>query len=301
MTNLNKIFIWVSLLFVVACSNNTLSESYKNERYCIIKGMNAAQQGKYSNAIEEYLKAYKYNQNNVFTLRELGLLYGKIGNFESSEKFYKKVLMIDARDSLTIYNLSVLYYNQENYEKSLSVLSDILLENITNEVKKMKGFNFYQLQNYEESYKELSSIKNYIENDLEFSRIYSELLLNMGKLGELHPYLSDLYNRNKENPEIVLLYGKHLNYTLGKDIETEELYKNFLIDNGPNKSIIMELAQLKFNDENYEQARMYINLIPEKLKYDIDVLDLEIKIYKKLRNKIKVLELESLISKIKKE
>jgi Tfp pilus assembly protein PilF len=63
----------------------------------------------------------------------------------------------------------------------------------------------------------------------------------------------------------------------------------------------MELAQLKFNDENYEQARMYINLIPEKLKYDIDVLDLEIKIYKKLRNKIKVLELESLISKIKKE
>ena len=301
MANLNKIFIWISLLFIVACSNNTVSESYKNERYCIIKGMNAAQQGKYSNAIEEYLKAYDYNQSNVFTLRELGLLYGKIGNFESSETFYKKVLEIDARDSLTIYNLSVLYYNQEEYDKSLEVLSNILLENVTNEVKKMRGFNYYKLKNYNESYKELSSIKNYIENDLEFSKIYSDLLLNMGNLGELHPYLSDLYKKNSKNPDIVYLYGKHLNQTLSKSKETEELYKNYIIKNGPNKFIIMELAKLKFEKENYEEARMYINLMPEKLRYDIDVLELELKIYKILRDNIKVLEIESLISKIKKE
>lgn len=301
MKNLNKLFICIALLSIVACSNNKVSESYKNERYSIIKGMNAAQQGNFSAAIEEYLKAYEYNQANLFTLRELGLLYGKIGNFEYSEKFYKKVLELDERDSLTIYNLSVLYYNQEKYEESLNVISNILLENLTNEVRKMKGFNYYQLKEYKKAYTELCSIKDYINVDLEFSKIYSEVLLSMGNLGELHPYLSNLYEKNKDNEEIVYLYGKHLNKNLGKTEKAVQLYKDFIIKKGPSKFIVLKLAELEFNRRNYIEARKYINLVPEKLKYDLEVLELEYKIYQKLMDPVKVKELKLLISKIKKE
>lgn len=301
MRSFKAFYFLLIIILLNACSNNEVRTSYKNERYSIIKGINASQNGKYSLAIEEYSRAYSYNNNNIFTLRELGMLYGLTGDLKNSEIFYKKALAVNNNDSVSIFNLAVLYYNEGIFEDSLALISSIPIESISPDTKKIKGFNYYSLNRKNEAYEELNSIKNNIEDDIEFAKIYSELLIDLRKINELHPYIHNLYRKNISNVDFVILYGKHLIENLGRNNEAEKIYKDFLIQNGPNKILIMELSYLEYQRKNYLEARKYINLVPENSKYDLDVLELEHKIYIKLDNVEKTREIEVLLSRIKKE
>lgn len=301
MRSFKTFYFLLTIILLNACSNNEVRTSYKNERYSIIKGINASQSGKYSLAIEEYTKAYSYNTNNIFTLRELGMLYGLTGDLKNSEFFYKKALDVNNNDSISIFNLAVLYYNEGKYEESLQIISNTPTESISSDTKKIKGFNYYNLNKKNEAYEELNSIKNDIENDIEFAIIYSKLLIDVRKINELHPYIHNLYTKNTRNIDFVILYCKHLIENLGRNKEAEKIYRDFLIQNGPNKPLIMEITHLEYQHGNYLEARKYINLIPENSKYDLDVLELKYNIYEKLDDVQKKKEIEILLSKIKKE
>lgn len=296
-----NILLMFVLLVIVGCSNGEVKESYKQQKYALIKGMNASQEGKYSLAIEEYLKAYKIDKTDIFTLKQLAITYSKLNDYDNSERFYKKILDIEPKDSTTLYNLSVLYYNQKRYDESLKLLENISVESVTNEIRKMIGFNYYRLKEYNNAYIELTRIKDFMFDNIEFAKIYSEVLLELGKLGELHPYISKLYKENKSNYEVVYIYGRHLSENVARRREAEEVYREYIISYGPNKYIVLELARLYYLRAEYNEARKIINLIPEKLKYDKEVLKMEAKIYEKLGDKTKVIELEELLKKVERE
>ncbi len=289
------------VLAIIGCSNGEVKESYKKQQYALIRGMNAFQEGKYSLAIDEYLKAYKIDKTDIFTMKQLAITYSKLNDFENSERFYKKILDIDSKDSITLYNLSVLYYNQKKYRESLKLLENISIESVTNEIRKMIGFNYYRLEELDNAYGELSIIKDFMLDDVEFAKVYSEVLLKLGKLGELHPYISKLYKENPSNYEVVYIYGRHLSENVARKMEAEDLYRNYIIDYGSNKYIVLELARLYYLRAEYNEARKIVNLIPEKLKYDVDVLKMELKIYDKLGKKTKVIELKELLKKVEKD
>ncbi len=296
-----NILLALVVLVIVGCSNGEVKESYKAQQYALIRGMNASQEGKYSLAIDEYLKAYKIDKTDTFVMRQLAITYSKLNDYDNSERFYKKILDVDPKDSITLYNLSVLYYNQQRYNESLKLLEDISIESVTNEIRKMIGFNYYRLEEYDNAYTELTKIKDYMLEDIEFAKVYSEVLLELGKLGELHPYISKLYKENPSNYEVVYIYGRHLSENVARKREAEDLYRDYIIGYGPNKFIVIELARLYYLRAEYNEARKIVNLIPEKLKYDADVLRMELKIYDKLDNKAKVVEIEELLKKVEKE
>lgn len=300
-----KSFKYISLLgiifFFTACSNKELRTSYKNERYSIIKGINASQGGNFSLAIEEYSRAYFYNSKNLFTLRELGMLYALTGDLKSSEIFYNKALNINNRDAVSILNLAILYYNQDRYKESLNLILTMPVESISIDSKKLKGFNYYSLNNLKEAYNELSSIAKKITNDLEFIKIYYNLLLEMNEIYKLHSYIYNIYMNDKTNPEYILLYCRHLVENLGKIKEAEEIYKNYLIHNGINRDLVVEFSNLEYNRGNYLKARKYIRLLPNKFRYNLQILELEKNIYRKLNDFESLKEIETLLTRLKKE
>jgi Tfp pilus assembly protein PilF len=289
------------VLLLAGCSNNKVKESYKQKQYSTIKGMNAAQEGKYNKAIEEYLRAYEYDKKDVFVLKELALTYGKLGDVENSERFYKKVLELEPRESKSIYNLAVLFYGQERYSESMEILEGVPLESITVDIKKLKGFIYFQNKDYQKAYEELIQIKESMYKDIEYAKVYGEVLLKLGKISELHPYITELYSENKNNYEVVYLYGRHLSEILSRQEEAANAYDDYIIEYGPNKYILIERARLAYIQADYNEARKYMNLVPESSQYDEDVLKMEYKIYEKLGDKAKVVELKELLSRIEKD
>ena len=54
-----RVYVVLLILFTfTACSNNEVSDTFKQKQYSIIKGLNASQEGKYSVAIGHLLNAY---------------------------------------------------------------------------------------------------------------------------------------------------------------------------------------------------------------------------------------------------
>lgn len=299
-----KIKIYALLFFIFflgACSNNEVSDTYKEEQYSIIKGLNFSQEGKYSIAIGEYFKAYKINSSNPFTLRELALNYGKSGDLVNSEKFYKELLAVLPNDPSTLYNLGILYYNQQRFQDSLNILSKIGIENLTADTKSLEAFDYYRLGKVDEAYKRLQLLQEAKKDDIEFSKIYIEILMKIGKLGELHPYISKVYANNLNNPEIVYLYANHLNNNLGKYKEAIEVYETYTINYGIQKEILLDAAKLSLENYNYDASKKYLNLVPEKFKYEKVYLNLALQTYKGLNDVNKIKEIESIIKKNEKE
>ena len=85
-----------NLIFTVAVqvlfSGCYFLDSKKESNYNFIKGLNEYQKNNKVLALEEYTKAYNSNKKNIAILNEIAFLYADLGNYEESEKFYKKVL-----------------------------------------------------------------------------------------------------------------------------------------------------------------------------------------------------------------
>lgn len=298
---MKKLLVLSSLILVVACSNNEVSDSFKQKQYSIIKGLNASQEGKYSTAIGHLLNAYSIDPKDTMTLRELALNYGKSGDEKNSERFYREMLSIVPNDSTATYNLGTLYYNQKKYKESLAVLEKINIENATLDIKSLIAYNYYSLGDFEKAYNRLREMETLKKDDLYFAKIYGDTMLKTKRLGQLHPYITKLYTQNPSNPEVAFIYAKHLNENLGKIRDAIEVLEKYIIDYGVYKDINLEASRMAISIGEYSNAKKYLDLLPEKLKYDEDYLKTALEVFKGLKDETKIKETETILRKIEKE
>lgn len=297
-----KTYIMLLTLFILAaCSNNDVSDTFKQKQYSIIKGINASQEGKYSVAIGHLLNAYAVDSKDTFTLRELALNYGKSGDVKNAERFYLELLAITPNDSTATYNLGTLYYNQKKYKESLNVLERISIENVTNDIRSLVAYNYYSLEEYEKAYIKLKELETVKKSDLYFTKVYGDTMLKTKRLGQLHPYITKLYEEQPSNLEIVYIYAKHLNENLGKSREAIGVLEQYIINYGVNKEINLEAARIAVKLNDFENAKKYLELLPEKYKYEEDYLKVAIEVYTGFKDEQKVYELETVLKKIAKE
>lgn len=295
--------ILVLLLFtllMMGCSNSKKKDDskFKQKQYNLIKGLNQSQQGKYSKAIEFLLISYSIDSKDTMVLRELAYNYWQAGDIKNAERFYLEFLKINPNDSLVRFNLGTIYYNNEEYDKSLKLLEATNQEIITNDIIALVGYNYFGLKNYEKSYEILKSISTKKTGDLYFSKVYGEVLLQTKRLGELHPYITKLYEANTNNPEVVYIYGKHLAFNLGKYTEAVEVYKKYIIDNGANKVINLEAAKMCIELKNYILAKQFLDLISEQEKYKKNYLEVALEVYKGLNDYTKVNEINAILNRL---
>lgn len=296
-----ELFILILILFLGACSNTEANKAEKEMQYSIIRGLNASQEGKYSTAIGHFLKAYRVNPKEIYILRELGYNYGASGDFAMAERYYLEALRVEPNDPRVVFNLGTIYFNQGKYEESLKILSSINIENTTVDIRALRAYNLYNLNRNSEAYTILKSLENLKKDDLFFIKIYGDILLKTGRLGELHPYISRLYSEKQANPEINYIYAKHLHYNLRRSSEAIEVLESYIINYGVYREINLEAARIASSVQRFDLAKKYIELIPDKLRYEEDYVIVALEVYRGLKDEIKVNQLITILNKVKKE
>lgn len=79
----------------------------------------------FESAVSSFTKAFDQHPNHIGLLNNIGSCYLKTGNVEQAKKYYLKALEIVPDLKETRSNLSSIYYQEGNYDKSLEMLQGI--------------------------------------------------------------------------------------------------------------------------------------------------------------------------------
>ena len=69
-------------------------------------------------------KAAKINPNNIIVFKDLGVVYGMVGDFKKSANALSKAVELDPNDPILKINLAMTYANLRNYKEALRIMED---------------------------------------------------------------------------------------------------------------------------------------------------------------------------------
>ncbi len=264
------------LLSFVGCT--TIKPQNKIE-YHLIRGMNYSKVGDYPSAIKEYNEYYRVDRKNSILLGEMAMAYGQLGDYSMAERYYLENLKVAPNDNITLLNLSTLYYKTKNFEKSKRYLKKIP-ENTSNyRVFLLKGYLYYEEKDYEKTYFNLNKVFEIggLGQDIisqELIERYVDVLENTSRWYEIYPFIIKAYNLKKYDKNIVLTSSRLLAEKFD-DYETSMKFLKEYTANERSDEIILELAKLNFEIENFTQSKLYLQLLDEGYKYNLEVLSLK--------------------------
>lgn len=183
----------------------------------------------FDKSLEYFKKAYKLAPDDIYVLFEYGNYFHLLSDFENAKKMYSKLLKQE--ENIPVYMLNSIAVNYISLNM-IKKAKDILLESIKKEPQNIDTL-FHLAQIY------------FSENNFENSR----------------QLLEDAYNI-EPNLEIANLLAKVY-------MELEEYNKAFTLFSvvrmsvPANISVIMSLAECKYKQKDYDEARKYINDILE--------------------------------------
>lgn len=267
------LFLLIIVLSLISCSN---TRKNKEAEYSLLRGVNYSQNGEYEKAMEEYFKSYEIAPQNIILLKEIGYNYYQFGDYEKAEEFWLRALKLEPKDEILIRNLSTLYYEQEEYEKSIEVIQNSY--NLKDSYyQKLYGLISYKKGKFQESYSFFKNIpvKNY---DIKTALVYIKVLRVLNKKEELYVFLQKIYQFYKNNKEFTIVYSQILLEDFNLTKKSEEVLINYLLENGSEDEILLQLSMLYFQMGEIEKARDAFKLVSER-----DILQLK---YQKLKEKL---------------
>lgn len=269
---MKKILLIVGLLLLIGCSSTNKKD--KKEHY-LIRGMNYSKSGNYTKAINEYKKFYEIDRNDPILLREMGLAYAQLGDYEITEKYYLKAIKLDSQDQVTLSNMAILSYKMGKLDNSRFYLSQISSDSINFKIYLLKGYISYDEKKYEDAYLDFTkalTLKN-IE-DYSFINKYVEILQKTNRTNEIYPFIYKIYENNRNNPNIVITYSKFLIDIFGDYDRALRALKTYLARE-KNNLIILEVAKRSFEVGKINDTELYLKLLTDAYRYDLDVLNLK--------------------------
>lgn len=225
------------------------------------------QQNKFDEAESFLIKSYKLNSSNNHVLNNLGLLFKLKKNYERSVFFYEKNIEINNNYQSKI-NLSSVYFELNNFSKSLEILKKLEKEKDSAQVQEYIAINYFKLN-------ETNKAKRIFENLIKNDQLTAEGNLNFAKfLFETKSYVDaskylDFYILNNKNNYEAFLIKAGLLRKLNKPKESFESYIEALkllpISYKINKEFILFLIE----EKNYKYGISYLqsllkNNFPEK-------------------------------------
>ena len=265
--SIKGLFLLIVVPSLISCSSSTVKN--REAEYSLLKGVNYSQNGEYEKAMGEYFKSYEIAPENTILLKEMGYNYYQFGDYKKAEEFWLKAFKLNSKDEDLIKNLSTLYYEEEEYEKSLDIIKNSY--NLRdNYYQKIYGLINYKRERLQESYNFFKnvSVESY---DVETALVYIEVLKNLNKREELFIFLQKIYPYLKDNKEFIIKYSQILLEDFNLTKKSEEILINYLLENGSEDEILLQLSMLYFQMGEKEKARDTFKLISEKdmiqLKY----------------------------------
>jgi len=269
---MKKILLIVGLLMLIGC---TSADQKKRKEHYLIKGMNYSKSGNYTKAINEYKEFYEIDKKDPVLLREIGLAYAQLGDYKASEKYYLEAFKVDPKDQITLSNMAILYYKMEKLDKSQYYLSQISSDSIDFKIHLLKGYIAYDEKKYEDAYLDFTKVLNLIDiKECTFVREYVEILQNTNRTNEIYPFIYKVYESKKNDPETVITYSRFLIDVFNDYDGAFKALKTY-IAREKNNSVILELAKRSFEVGKINDTELYLKLLTDAYKYDLDVLNLK--------------------------
>lgn len=118
-------------------------------------------QNKYKKSIIALEKSRRINENFVSSLVIMALSYGRLKNFKAAKMSFNKILAIDPKNELALASLSIIYFEENDYENSLEMVNRILkIDENNKHIRMLKVKNLSKLERFTESAKEMKAISN---------------------------------------------------------------------------------------------------------------------------------------------
>ncbi len=293
-------FILLTLIFITACSNSRpATKNLDKEEYYILRGINLSQEGKYLEALQEYEKAYAKNSKNPITLRELGLVYGELGNFKKAEDFYKRAVAEDESDQVSYKNLALINYAKGDYDEAKKYLEMVSKDAIDVLTLKLRGFIAAKEGRREEAYPVLKEALLVDEHlDLELYTVYSQVMIDERKFMELYQTLEDSYKKYGNDRSYILFYSSMLSERFGEDQKAVRVLKKYLAENGGGDLLYMQLAKVALSAGNETTAKNSIGMVSDRYKYDVKYLELKREVMKRIGDTEEVERIDKLLKQI---
>lgn len=245
-------------LLLVGCTNIT---EQKQSDYSLLKGINLAQQGKYSEAIQELTKSYNSNPNNLVLLKELGYVFYKSGNYNKAEQYWLEGLKLSSNDEDLIKNISTLYFQEGKYSKVLEMIGKSSNQQ-DSYYTKLKAL-IYEKTDVNKAYNTLKSLK--LEDfDVSTAIEYINILKELKKKQELYTFLKESYTKFSTDKNYITTYAKTLSEVFSQNKEAETTLLNYIIKNGSDNDIYSQLANLYLKSGDKSKAEDTLKLIFQK-------------------------------------
>jgi tetratricopeptide (TPR) repeat protein len=103
------------ILILFLCLSLLISCDFSSAEDYLHQAERVAENGKYEEAIKLTNKAINKNNKLVEAYIDRALFYSKLGNDKKSLLDLKKVITIDSKNTLALYNITLIYSKIENY------------------------------------------------------------------------------------------------------------------------------------------------------------------------------------------
>jgi Tfp pilus assembly protein PilF len=143
-----------------------------------------AEEGNLEKASENAQKAYTINPNYPLLSDTLGIIFLKEGRFASAELSFLKAIELDPQLAQSYSHLSILYYVQKEYEKSLAIQQKVLAlsgDAVRSEDVVVAAMTLAKLRRYQESLQLIALHKL----DFSIPQVRFVLAIDHFKLGNL--------------------------------------------------------------------------------------------------------------------
>ena len=107
---------------VVSCSSDQTGVSNRS------KGLEAAKNGQYEQAIEYYniaLNEQKDNKDKAGVLYSIGLCYGIMKDFDKEIEYYNKALELYPSSQTALFGLGKCYYDKKDLDNALKMFEQV--------------------------------------------------------------------------------------------------------------------------------------------------------------------------------
>ncbi|EAR84979.1 tetratricopeptide repeat protein (macronuclear) [Tetrahymena thermophila SB210] len=253
----------------------------------------------YQESIKYYLILIQKNPKDSQSLYACGKIsHYQLKNIEQAKEFYSKAIEFDSKNTEILFDLSNIYAQIGQYDKSLELIKNVKELN-KNDNRVHKKIAFLSLRNPKYKAKSfIKELKRAISKDpqIEFTLEELQLLNDVGMIKNVEDFLVELIEKNSHKSLIYFLLSQikiFLNETLNAiellrnslQISPLEIKYNILIAKCYNSLNMQEISQFHYKqilqqDQNHLEALFQMS----KIKYKEENYEECIKLIKKMEN-----------------
>ncbi|MGX6590664.1 tetratricopeptide repeat protein [Cetobacterium ceti] len=272
--------VYILLIFLSACSNNN---KINNEKYLLVRGINARLNNEKIKALSLYKKALKVDENNTFLLHEIAILEYENKNYIIARNIYKNILKINKDDEIAMVNLGLIAYKKGHYKECIFYLEKVKNYKYSFILYKVLGISYYKIGNIDKASRNLSEAFLYVkEYDDEYFFISTKILIDKNDKDGLYYFLKKGYNKYLANKKFNILYSDILYEFLKKPKEAEKILKKYLINIQIENDILLKLCEIYIKNNDYIKGKIIFKMIyPEenekyqKIKKELETVHIE--------------------------